>query len=117
MSTFGENLKQIRNNKNISQGKLADMMEIHAVHVSRYERGLTIPSIDVVKKLVDILEVTVDQLVYGSTDEKAVQKITDTELLNMFRKVQKMEGNEIDFAKTMLKAFIFQKDMKKQLAS
>ena len=41
---------------------------------------------DVVKKFANILEVSADILIYGTEDEKAKSKITDTELLNMFSK-------------------------------
>ena len=116
MSNFGENLKKIRIAKSISQGKLAELMSIHATHISRYERNLTIPSIDVVKKLADLLEVSTDDLVYGNTEEKASKKIQDSELLNIFSKAQNLDPQDKDCIKSLLKAFIFQKEMQRQLA-
>lgn len=116
MSTFGDNLKAIRSKKNISQGQLADLMGIHPTHVSRYERNLTIPSIDVVKKLADVLEVSTDMLVYGSVEDKAKERIKDDELLNMFKKAQDLNDHDRSCIKALLKAFIFQKDMQQRLA-
>lgn len=116
MSTFGEHLKDIRSGKGISQGQLADLMGIHSTHISRYERNQTIPSVDVVKKLADVLEVSVDDLVYGADQEKAKTKIQDSELLAMFSKAQQLNDADKDSIKAMLKAFLFQKDMQKQLA-
>lgn len=116
MGDFGDNLKTARTVKNISQGRLAELMGIHSTHISRYERNQTIPSVDVVKKLADILEVSADMLIYGSQDEKAKDKIKDTELLNLFTKAQGLDDQDRDTIKSMLKAFIFQKDMQKQLA-
>ena len=116
MNSFGENLKKARTDKGISQGNLAEMMEIHPTHISRYERNLTTPSIEVVKKFADILEVSTDTLVYGSQEEKAKSKITDSELLSMFIKTQNLAPKDIETVKRFLKAFIFQKDMQKQLA-
>lgn len=92
------------------------MMGIHPTHISRYERNQTIPSVDVVKKIADLLEVSTDILVYGTEDEKAKSKIQDTELLNMFSKAQSLSDEDRNSIKAMLKAFIFQKDMQKQLA-
>jgi len=117
MSNFGENLKQIRVVKNISQGKLAELLNIHATHISRYERNLTVPSIDVVKKLADVLEVSTDDLVYGNLGAKANAKIQDTELLNIFSKAQNLDKQDKDCIKSLLKAFIFQKEMQRQLVS
>jgi transcriptional regulator with XRE-family HTH domain len=115
MDTFGENLKTVRTEKNISQGKLAELMGIHSTHISRYERNLTMPSVDVVKKFADVLDVSADRLIYGSKEDKAKSHITDVELLSMFSKAQNLEPNDLDCIKTFLKAFIFQKDMQRQL--
>ncbi len=50
MTSFGNNLKQIRTEKNISQGELAKLVKMQATHISRYERDVTAPSIEVLKK-------------------------------------------------------------------
>lgn len=47
MSFFGKNLSQIKLVKNISKGKLANLMKIYATHISRYERNLVTPCTDV----------------------------------------------------------------------
>ena len=116
MSSFGENLKTIRTERGLSQGKLAELMSIHSAHISRYERNQTSPSIEVVKKFADILEVSTDTLIYGSADQKAQTKITDTELLTMFSKTQKLNETDINCIKSLLKAFLFQKEMINQLS-
>ena len=92
-------------------------MQIHSAHISRYERNQTVPSVEVLKKFADILEVSTDLLIYGSEDEKAQSKITDNELLTMFSKAQQLNNNDRDCVKAFLKAFLFQKEMQKQLAS
>ncbi len=115
MSDFGDNLKNARTKKGLSQGKLADLMSIHSAHVSRYERNLTKPSIDVVKKFADILEVSTDMLIYGSEEEKAQSKINDNELLNIFKKTQELNEEDRKCVKTFLKAFLFKQDMIKRL--
>ncbi|MDE1208484.1 helix-turn-helix domain-containing protein, partial [Tenacibaculum larymnensis] len=58
--SFGENLKKIRTEKNISQGDLGKMIDVHSTHISRYERNLTSPTIEVTRKIADALEVTTD---------------------------------------------------------
>jgi len=117
MKGFGDNLKEARTKKGFSQGKLAELMQIHSAHISRYERNQTIPSVDVVKKFADILEVSADLLIYGTNDEKAQSKITDSELLTMFSKAQSLDDHDRDCVKSLIKAFLFQKDMQQQLAS
>jgi transcriptional regulator with XRE-family HTH domain len=116
MPSFGENLKAARAKKNISQGELAESMGIHPTHVSRYERNQALPSIDVVKKFADLLEVSTDSLVYGPHEEKAKGKIHDDELLTIFNKAQALSEEDRRCIKSLIKAFLFQKDMQKQLA-
>jgi transcriptional regulator with XRE-family HTH domain len=115
MTNFGDNLKEARTKKGISQSQFAELMGIHPAHISRYERNQTVPSIDVVKKFADLLEVTTDMLVYGDEDEKAKDRITDNELLTMFSKAQALNEEDRKCVKSFLKAFLFQKEMQKQL--
>ncbi|MFK7107842.1 helix-turn-helix domain-containing protein [Flavobacterium oreochromis] len=114
--SFGDNLKKIRSDKDISQGDLAKMIDVHATHISRYERNLTSPTIDVAKKIADALEVSTDALIYGSNEQIINNKINDDELLQLFHKIQYLNQEEISSIKTMLKAFVFQKDIQKQLS-
>ncbi len=116
LMSFGDNLKKIRSDKDISQGDLAKMIDVHATHISRYERNLTSPTIDVAKKIADALEVSTDALIYGSNEQIINNKINDDELLQLFHKIQHLNQEEISSVKTMLKAFVFQKDIQKQLS-
>ena len=112
---FGDNLKKIRADKDISQGDLAKMIDVHATHISRYERNLTSPTIDVAKKIADALEVSTDSLIYGSNEQIVNNKLNDEELLQLFYKAQQLSNEDIKSIKAMLKAFVFQKDIQKQL--
>lgn len=116
LMSFGDNLKKIRAEKDISQGELAKMIDVHATHISRYERNLTSPTIDVAKKIADALEVSTDALIYGTDEQIVNNKLSDTELLLLFNKVQQLDDENITSVKAMLKAFVFQKDLQKQLA-
>lgn len=116
LMSFGDNLKKIRSDKDISQGDLAKLIDVHASHVSRYERNLTSPTIDVARKIADALEVSTDALIYGSNEQIVTNKINDNELLSLFHKIQYLNLEEVNSIKTMLKAFVFQKDVQKQLS-
>lgn len=116
LMSFGDNLKKIRSEKDISQGDLAKLIEVHATHISRYERNLTSPTIDVAKKIADALEVSTDTLIYGSNEQIINNKINDDELLQLFHKIQYLNQEEVNSIKTMLKAFVFQKDIQKQFS-
>lgn len=115
LSNFGDNLKRYRIEKNFSQQELAEAIGMHSTHVSRYERNLTAPSIDVVKKIVEVLDISIDTLIYGEENERAKGSINDSELLNMFAKVQQLPNKQKDTVKDFLSAFIFKTDLHKNL--
>ena len=117
MISFGENLKRIRTDKKLSQGDLAKKVGMHATHISRYERDLTSPAIDALKKLAEQLEVSVDVLVYGPENTRAEQNLSDQELLSLFKKVQALEENDLNCVKSLLQAYVFKSDMQARLAS
>jgi transcriptional regulator with XRE-family HTH domain len=117
MSTpLGYNITKIRTQKGYSQRELAEMLDMHATHLSRYERNVTAPSIEVLKKISEVLGVTTDMLIYGSDDDKVKDKINDNDLLNMFNKVQKFDTQELSCVKSLLEAFIFKRELQHQLA-
>ena len=75
LKQFGENLKRLRVEKNISQEEMAKKIKVHANHVSRYERGLSAPSIEVVEKMAKLLDISIDELVFGSVSERMEKNI------------------------------------------
>lgn len=81
LMSFGDNLKKVRADKDISQGELAKMIDVHATHISRYERNLTSPTIEVARRIADALEVSTDALIYGSDEQIVTNKLKDEELL------------------------------------
>jgi transcriptional regulator with XRE-family HTH domain len=113
---FGDNVKKIRVEKSISQQELADIVGIHSTHVSRYERNMAQPSVEIAKKMAEALNVTVDTLIYGQQDEKSKNNLKDADLLNLFTKVRLLDKQDLTAVKFMLKAYIFQKDTKARLA-
>jgi|ERR1044071_3791854 transcriptional regulator with XRE-family HTH domain len=112
--SFGDNLKRIRTEKGISQGQLADKLKMHASHISRYENGATAPSIDVLKKVSAALQVSADELLYGPEDKRAKTAIKDNDLLHMFGRIQQLDQSQLSCVKSLLGAYIFQEDAKKQ---
>ncbi|MCA0349173.1 MAG: helix-turn-helix transcriptional regulator [Bacteroidetes bacterium] len=83
--------------------------------MSRYERDLTQPTLEVIKKIAEALSVSTDALIYGSSDQQAKNKIKDTELLTMFNKVQSLEDKDISAIKSLISAYILKTDLQKNL--
>ncbi len=62
-----ERLKEIRNDKDYTQKDIADYLNISQVQYSRYETGIRIIPIDLLAKLANLYQVSIDYLL-GLTD-------------------------------------------------
>jgi transcriptional regulator with XRE-family HTH domain len=111
---FSENLKQLRADKKLSQADFAKKIGVHVTHLSRYERGLSSPSLEVVQKIVEVLNISIDTLVFGQ--ENIEDGINDKELASLFKKTQSLSDKQKQTVKDLISAFVFQKDIQKQLA-
>ena len=66
---FSVRLKELRVDNDMSQTELAEKLNLKASAISKYEKGITQPSIDTLKSLAEIFSVTVDYLI-GMSDIK-----------------------------------------------
>ena len=75
---FGQNMMLIRKQKKLSQAALGNIIGTSGDVVGRYERGDITPSIDVVAKIAEAFEVSIDYLI-GKTkiqvDKEAINRL------------------------------------------
>ncbi|SHK45556.1 helix-turn-helix domain-containing protein [Tepidibacter formicigenes] len=62
MATFGERFKLLRNEKNLTQEKLANIFFLNKSSISRYEQDKQMPEIDLLQKFADFFGVSLDYL-------------------------------------------------------
>jgi transcriptional regulator with XRE-family HTH domain len=62
---FGDNLACCRKRVGISQEELSVRASLHRTEVSQLERGLRLPRIDTLAKLVGSLQISADELLDG----------------------------------------------------
>jgi transcriptional regulator with XRE-family HTH domain len=113
--SFAQRLKKARTDKRLSQTELARLVGIHYTQIGRYETKGAQPSADVLSKIANALEVSSDFLTNGTADDLADSSLTDKELLNQFKVIEKMTSEKKAVVKIFLDAFIT-KDKIKQLA-
>jgi len=70
--------------------------------MARYETKRVQPPADVLKKLADIFNTSIDYLVYGDAEQKAQQSIKDNELLARFKEVEEMDSKDKSTIKDIL---------------
>lgn len=69
---LGETIYSLRTEKNLSQGDLAEMLEVSRQSVSKWENNSAVPDLEKIIKLSEIFGVSLDELVKGE------KKIKDT---------------------------------------
>ncbi len=62
---FAENLKKIRKDKGYTQETLAEKLNVVRQTVSKWEKGLSLPDVDMLSKIVNVLETDVNILLDG----------------------------------------------------
>lgn len=63
MQTLGTRLAEIRKSKKLKQTELAEKLNVSQQVISNIERGVTAPDIEQLKKIADIYNISLDQLV------------------------------------------------------
>jgi len=99
----------------VQGGAMPSAVGIHYTQIGRYENKGSQPSADILSKLANALEVSSDFLTNGSSDDLAGSSLTDKELLNQFKAIEKMNDKDKSVIKTLIDAFIT-KGKLKQLA-
>ena len=89
---LGKKIKSYRESKNMTQNEIADILGVKSATVSKYESGTLEPNIESLKKLAEIFEVSVDELLNDEQDRFDISKIN---VLNILReqKEMKLKGN------------------------
>jgi transcriptional regulator with XRE-family HTH domain len=66
----GDRLKTLRTERGWSQAELAEKIGSDARQVSRYENGRVAPSLDVLARIGEVLDITVDHLLYEAAERR-----------------------------------------------
>ena len=97
---FGSIVVELRKKKGISQTDLAKELGIHKNVLGRYERNEVLPSIEIARKIADILDVSLDYLT-GKADIQ-MDKLTRKRILE----VSKFEETDRNHIFSVIDAFI-----------
>lgn len=96
---LGEKIYKLRTEKNLSQGELADALEVSRQSVSKWETDASVPELDKLIKLSEIFGVSLDELVL---DKKQPEQTAEPKIVYVER-VERSSGRKI--AGTVLLCF------------
>ena len=72
----GKNIKKFRTAKQMTQDELAQQLNVTRQAVSNWENGKTQPDIETLHKIAEILDVTIEGLIYGAKQTTTIVKNT-----------------------------------------
>jgi len=105
--TLGDRIKRLRQERNWSQAQLAQRLNLHQKQVSGYERNVHVPSVDVLIRLAELLNVSLDYLAFENRDDaRSATQIADRELLRKMEEVDKLPEADKSAIKAVLDSFI-----------
>ena len=87
---LGDKIKLYRENKKMTQNEVADVLDVSPATISKYESGALEPNIESLKKLAELFEVSVDELIKENVFD--ISKINILEVLRA-QKEMKLKGN------------------------
>lgn len=78
---LGKNLKRFRENNQMTQKEIAEILNVEPATISKYESGILEPKIESLKKLSKTFEVTIDELLKDEEDNVDVSNINVLKVL------------------------------------
>ena len=90
----------------MNQSQLAEKIGVSLTQLQRYENKGVQPPADILKKLADAFNTSIDFIVYGDSEQKAQQSIKDNELLSQFKAVEQLDSKDKSTIKDIIDAFI-----------
>jgi transcriptional regulator with XRE-family HTH domain len=112
MISIGKQIQDLRKSNNLSQAQLATKIEVSLTQLQRYENKGVQPPADILKKLADTFNTSIDFLVYGDAEQKAQQSIKDNDLLSQFKAVEELDNKDKSTIKDIIDAFIKRSKLK-----
>jgi len=89
---LGKKIKSYRESKKMTQKEIAEILEVEATTVSKYEKGMLEPSIESLKRLSNIFGVTIDELLALDENDLDISKINILKVLRE-QKEMRLKGN------------------------
>ena len=87
---IGSFLKKLRNEKGLTQGQLAEQLNVSNRSVSRWETGSTLPDISILIELAKFYEVDIKEIIDGGRKSEDMDK----EMIETLEKVGEYTINE-----------------------
>ena len=110
--SLSNRIKVIRTEKGWKQSELAERVGISQKQISSYETGNSTPPTDILIKLAEVFEVSLDYLAFEAQGQNARINVKDRELLRRFETLDQFSEEERKLIKDVIDLVITKQKMK-----
>lgn len=104
--TLGERIKRLRLERGWSQTQLAGKLQVHQKQISGYERDVHVPSTEILIRIAEFFNVSLDYLAFDDRDDVRRVQIADRELVERLQALDQLSEQDRATVKGVLDAFI-----------
>ncbi len=116
MEGFAERLRKARTARGLTQARLAELLEISPRVYNRWERGTSVPKLDTVVKIAELLAVTVDELVGRRESSEDAPRIRNPKLHKLYSQMDQLSDEDQRAAAILLDSLVKRSQVGKLLA-
>lgn len=106
MPELGKRIQELRKQNGLTQQELAGRVQISHPQIVRYETKGVQPPADVLARIANVFDVSIDFLVNGDKSQRAQQTIKDAELIKNFKELDQLPEEEKKSILKVLNALI-----------
>jgi transcriptional regulator with XRE-family HTH domain len=108
---LSQKIKKLRREKGWSQTDLAEKLGVHLTHISRLETGKYMPSVDVLKKIIEVFEIPSDYLLYDNLDTAEGLEIRDKSMYERIKILENLDKKDKEIIFGVIDAFLVKRQM------
>ena len=109
--TLGDKIRELRKERRWSQAEVAARVDVHVTHVNRLEKNRYSPSLELLKKLAKLFEVTTDYLLYESMENADSLNLKDKTLNEKMKMIDSLDDEDRSVIIGVIDAFITKQQM------
>lgn len=104
LAQFGKRLRELRQNRNLSQAQLGSKVRIGSKTIFLYEQGKMAPSLEVIARLARFLSVSADELIFN--DDARLKAVQDRDLIECLLQADQLPRRERTLIKDLVEVLL-----------
>ena len=116
MEQFATCLKAARQTRQMTQARISELLEVDRRVYNRWERGTSVPQLDTVVRIAQLLQISLDELV-GLVAQQSTPAIHNPKLVALYTQVDKLSDEDQQALIVLMDSLIKRSQMSKLLAA